>query len=89
MTELYDSENTDLRYGAIVVSHAGLYLVSYSVNATVPPVSNVTFILFVDGEGIGKTRGRLGNGKNGDSITAGISRTMSCHFLKERQSAWS
>ncbi|WP_091189113.1 hypothetical protein [Paenibacillus catalpae] len=75
VTELYEWENTVLQSGSIVVADAGLYLVSYSVNVMIPPVSNVSFILAVDGGFIDKTRGRLGNGKNSDFFTTGLSRT--------------
>ncbi|WP_285889171.1 hypothetical protein [Paenibacillus glycanilyticus] len=75
VTVMYEWENADLEDGSLVVPDAGLYLLSYSVNVTVPPVSEVTFILAVNGEFIDKTRGRLANGENNDIITVGVSRT--------------
>ncbi|GLX71538.1 hypothetical protein [Paenibacillus glycanilyticus] len=75
VNNFYEWDNAELQGGSIIVPETGLYLVSYSVNVTLPPVTNVTFILAVDGVFIDKTRGRLGNGKNGDIIATGISRT--------------
>ncbi|MGO4111284.1 hypothetical protein [Paenibacillus sp. YAF4_2] len=65
VTDFFELENAELQ-SSIVVPDAGLYLVTYSVNVTLQPVSEITFIIAVDGVLEGKTRGRLANGKNND-----------------------
>ncbi|CAM3427961.1 hypothetical protein PALU110988_22120 [Paenibacillus lupini] len=83
VTDCFESENAELQSGSIVVPDAGLYLVTYSVNVTLQPVSEITFIIAVDGDLEGKTRGRLANGKNNDSITVGVGRTHLLSLLPD------